>query len=397
MASRSGNGRDSEIALALTVLILAAIAASLISRFRPPSALGSPLVLLGAALGAVTITSALVRLRLLATRRALAARTELSLVPADEFTADPESVLRFASQLLRTEPILAGWLERPAAAIRVHLGHDAEGLLTYSLGVPARSREVVEEALRGYRGIEVTKVEAVEVPAAAKERTPDENVGKPAEEVEKPVEGEPAGDGEPQGRLAVARTELVLARASVEPLRALSLAPDPLGAFAAALEGGSVKRGAGAEACIDLLPASGPRQRRLRRALRRQARRLHGQRPDLATVLGGGRPPSGGREPIENVERRAVTEALDAKLRDAGPLFEAQILLRGSGRSDPQAKAAVDRLLAAFAPTASSRNWLRASGLRVPGLAFLGSDIPLRRQSFDRRFATGSSPGSETT
>ena len=115
------------------------------------------------------------------------------------------------------------------------------------------------------------------------------------------------------------------------------------------------------------MPASGTRQRHLRRVLRRQARRLHRERPDLATILGGGRPPSAGREPVENVERRAVSAALDTKLRDAGPLFEAQILLRGAGETDPQAKAAVDRLLAAFAPTASARNWLRASGLPAAG------------------------------
>lgn len=356
MPSSSGNGRDSDLALVLAVLILAAIAASLIQGLRLPSPHGSPIALLGAALGAVTIPSALVRQRLVATRRALAARCELALVPADEFAADPESVLRFASQLLRTEPVVRGWLERPAAAIRVRLGHDADGLLTYSLGVPGRSRAVLEEALRGYRGIEV-----IEVEPAARERSADE----------------------------VARVELVLARPSVEPLGTLSLKPDPLGAFAAALDREPIERGAESQVCIDLMPASGTRQRHLRRVLRRQARRLHRERPDLATILGGGRPPSAGREPVENVERRAVSGALDTKLRDGGPLFEAQILLRGAGETEPQAKAAVDRLLAAFAPTASARNWLRASGLRLPGLAFLGSDLPHRRRSFDRRLASG--------
>ena len=46
------------------------------------------------------------------------------------------------------------------------------------------------------------------------------------------------------------------------------------------------------------------------------------------------------------------------------------------------------QMLSAFEPL-SDRNWLRASGLAVFGLAFLGSDLPLRRGGFDRRLATG--------
>ena len=356
MTSRSGKGLDPQLALLVAVLILAALAASLISKLHPPSTLGSPLLIVVSALGAITITSALVRQRLVSTHRALAARTELAVVPADEFTADPETVLRFASQLLRSEPLLSAWLEGPAAAIRVRLAHDADGFLTYSLGVSASAREIVEEALRGYRGIEIREVEA---PAAA----------------ERPA--------------AVVRTELILARPSVEPLRALSLKPDPLLPFAAAFDGASLAPDAEAEVCLDLLPASAGRQRRLQRSLRRQAQRLHRRRPDLATLLEGGHPRrSAGREPVENVERREISSALDAKLRDAGPLFEAQILVRCTGPSSALAKASIRPLLAAFAPLSSSRNWLRASGLRL-GPWFLGSDLPFRRRSFDRRFASG--------
>jgi hypothetical protein len=46
------------------------------------------------------------------------------------------------------------------------------------------------------------------------------------------------------------------------------------------------------------------------------------------------------------------------------------------------------QMLAAFEPL-TDRNWLRASGLPVLGFAFLGSDLPFRRRSFDQRFATG--------
>jgi hypothetical protein len=359
VTSRSGNGRDIQLALVVAVMVIAALAASLIQRLHPPAAQVSPIAKAVLALGAITITAALVRQRLIAIRRGLSSRTYLTVTPADEFTTDPESVLRFASQLARTEPVVAGWLRRPAIAIRVRLGHDEEGRLTYSLGVPERSLEVVREGLRGYRGIELR-----ELPPSAF------------------VPEEPAA--------AVTRTELVLARPSVEPLRALPLAPDPLLPFAAAFDG-STRADVTSAVCIDLLPATGVRQRRLRRVLRRQARRLHRQRPDLASLLDGtgGRPSSGARDPVENVGRREVSAALDSKLKDAGPLFEAQFLLRAEAPHPAAAKAEVDRLMAALAPLSSSRNWLRASGLRVPGLAFLGSDLPLRRTRFDRRFHSG--------
>jgi hypothetical protein len=360
MTPGNQDGRDTRSAVALAVMLIAAAAASLIHRLDPPPTPGSPIVVAALALGTITITAALVRQRLIAVRRGLSARTYLSIVPADEFATEPESVFRFASQLARTEPVVAGWLRRPAMAIRVRLGHDEDGRLTYALGVPDRSLEVVREALRGYRGIEV---------------------GKPAAAVDDAA-GDPAG---------TARVELVLARPSVEPLRSLPLVPDPLLPFAAAFDGAD-RGDVSAAVCVDLLPATGVRQRRLRRVLRRQARHLHRRRPDLVGDLlegGPGRRPGGTREPVENAERRDASAALDAKLRDAGPLFEAQILIRADAPHPAQAKAEVERLLAAFAPFGSSRNWLRASGVRVPGLAFLGSDLPLRRTRFDRRFASG--------
>jgi hypothetical protein len=355
VTSQKGDGRDIQLALITAALILAALAASLVNRLALPSALGSPIAQTSVALGAITITAALVRQRLISVRRVLSSRITLAVIPADELTTDPESVFRFASMLARTEPLVAGWLARPALAVRVRLGQDEEGRLTYALSAPAGSLEVVREGLHGYRGIELQELAA-------------------------PDEPDPA---------ARARTELVLARPSVEPLRTVPLSPDPLVPFAAAFDGAG--EGARGTVCIDLLPATGFRQRRLRRVLRRQARRLHRQRPNLAGVLEGrgARPTSSAREPVENVERRDISAALDAKLRDAGPLFEAQFLVCADAPRPAAAKAEVDRLVAAFAPFSSSRNWLRASGLRVPGLAFLGSDVPGRRGRFDRRLDTG--------
>lgn len=48
----------------------------------------------------------------------------------------------------------------------------------------------------------------------------------------------------------------------------------------------------------------------------------------------------------------------------------------------------MQNLLAAF-ESMGDRNWLKASGLPIPGLAFLGADLPVRRTRFDRRFTTG--------
>ena len=319
-------------------------------------AVGSSLAPL--ALGALAIASALATHRLLATRRTLRSRRAVAIVPADEFDAEPEAVLRFAAQLADTERRVAGWVDRRASAIRIRLAADAEGRLVYLLEVPERSSEALRTALRSFEGVEE----------------------RPAGEV---LGGPEAGSNEPE----VLRTELVLDRPSVEPLARLGPKPDPLQPFAAAI-GRAHSGEEETSVCIDLLPASGSRARRLRRRLRREARRLHGERSDWSELLSGEPNRRNRPDPDQQVERRGAVQAVDAKLRDGGEMFEAQILLRCEAPTRGQAKMAMKGLLAAFRPLAD-RNFLRASGLPIPGLAFLGSDVPLRRGSFDRRFASG--------
>jgi hypothetical protein len=82
-----------------------------------------------------------------------------------------------------------------------------------------------------------------------------------------------------------------------------------------------------------------------------------------------------------------VNDALEEKLRDAGTLFEAQILLRCRAADRARAKSTMQLLLGAFEPF-TAQNWLRARGLSL-GFAFLGSDLPLRRARFDRRMDIG--------
>jgi hypothetical protein len=336
----------------------------LISSIRVDQLLASILSLAPLALGAIAIASALATHRFFATRRTLQTRRVVAIVPADEFDAEPDAVLRFAAQLAASERRVAGWVDRRASAIRIRLAADAERRLVYLIEVPERASGALRIALRTFEGVE--------------ERPAEEMLG--GGESEGDVEAE---ESEP----TVLRTELVLARPSVEPLARLAPKPDPLQPFAAAI-GRLHPDGEDASVCVDLLPASGFRAARLRRRLRRQARRIHGERRDWAAPLNGEQRRRTRPDPQEQVERRGAVQAVDAKLRESGELFEAQILLRSEAPSRGRAEAAMSGLLAAFRPL-SDRNYLRASGLPIPGLAFLGSDMPLRRGSFDRRFTTG--------
>jgi hypothetical protein len=359
--------------LAIFATALALAAWRLISSIQVDRLAASVLSLAPFALAAIAIASALATHRFLATRRTLRSRRSVAIVPADEFDAEPDAVLRFAAQLAASERRVAGWVDRRASAVRIRLAGDPERRLVYLLEVPERAVEALRTALASFEGVE--------------ERPAEEVLGE-AEEVlgEAEVAGETdveADDREP----AVLRTELVLARPSVEPLARLSPKPDPLQPFAAAI-GRLHSDGEEASVCVDLLPASGFRAARLRRRLRRQARRIHGERRDWAALLGGEERRRGRPDPQEQVERRGAVQAVDAKLRDSGELFEAQILLRCEAPSRGRAEAGMSGLLAAFSPLAD-RNHLRASGLPIPGLAFLGSDLPLRRARFERRFATG--------
>lgn len=342
--------------LALAAVLVAAAIVRAVSSIRVGQLLGSAASLAPFALGALAIATALATQRLLATRRTLATRTDAAIVPADEFDAKPEAVLRVAAELARADRSVRGWFDRRACALRVRLTNDGEGRLVYLLEVPARSRQLLRNALRGYEGVELR--EAAEVAPV-----PDRD------------------------RKVTLRTELRLARPSVEPLARLDNEPDPLQPFAAAMASLRPQDGERSTVCLDLLPAAGRRRTRLRRRLKRQARRAHGERRSLMEVLDGERRRDAA-DPAELIERRLVGQALDAKLRDAGPLFEAQILLCCQAAERPRAKLAMQGLLAAFEPLAA-QNWLRPVGLGIGDTVFFGSDFPTRRRGFDRRLSSG--------
>jgi hypothetical protein len=300
-----------------------------------------------------------VALRLVVTRRALARRSAVLVVPADSFDPGVAAVLAFASALGRSRRALRGFLDAPASAVRLRLEPDEAGRLRYLVELPEHARAALRVGLAAYDG-----VETLPAPPAAPE----------AEGIE------------------AARAELVLARASSEPLRNARLDPDPLSGFARALEALDAAAGDRAAVCVDLLPAAPGRRRRLRRRLLREARRARRFTPSPGEALAGLLGESGGgrREPTpaEQMERRTGRQALAAKLGSSEPLFELQVLARVASPVPGRAKAQIAALLAAF-DTFAGENHLRASGLRIPGVAFLGSDLPGRRGRFDRRLATG--------
>jgi hypothetical protein len=344
--NRRDSSDESRLAIAIATVIAAVILGKWISSIQPAHPLHSLAIwLVPLALGTLAIASALAPQRFFATRRALRKRSTTAVIPADEFEATAEQVLRFAAALQRSDRGLRGWLDRRAGTLRVRLINDRQGDLLYLLEVPDRSRGLIDAALRGYEGVQL------------------------------------------RADAARLRTELRLSAPSVEPLARLGLDPDPLQPFAAAMASLRSDRGERVDVCIDLLPAAGRRASRLRRSLKRQAKRRHAKQRSLAEILGNERR-KGPADPAELHERRMVGEALNAKLREAGPLFEAQILLRTEAPEKARAKQAMQLLLAAFAPM-GAQNHLRASGLGGGETAFLGSDSPIRRRGFDRRFATG--------
>ncbi len=312
------------------------------------------------AVALVTFAFVLLAARLVAVRRGLRDRVRFQLIPTPSFDPSDEAVVRFASSLSRSRRALRGILDAAASAVRVRLDTDQDGRLRYSLEAPARSRAALRVAASAYG-----EVELVALPTEA------------FDDDESPVE--------------VARAEMVLARPSAEPLRATGLDPDPLAAFARALQSARPGQGNEVDVCVDLLPVTAAHRRRLRRRLLRRARR---DRPagealgGLDELLPGGRRRSGPAPAAEIVERRSGQRALSNKLGSPEPLFVAQILVRVASSVPGQAKAQLQGILAAFDTFAGENHW-RVSGLRIPGIAFFGSDSPGRRRRFDKRLDTG--------
>jgi hypothetical protein len=345
------------------VLLAAAAAISLVATNAPRW--GLSLLRLAGQPAAISLAGALLIFacavlvaRFVVTRRALHHRVAMLAIPADSFDPSPDSVLRFASGLSRSRRALRGLLDAPASAVRLRLDGDEDGRLRYGIEVPERASGALRAALGAYHGVEL----------------------RPA----------PESRAEPKN-VEVARAELVLARASSEPLNAAGLDPDPLAGLALAIDGIDLAGSDRATVCVDLLPVTPGKRRRLRRRLLRRARRRQPGPPpgqELTDLLGGADRRRGGAPPAELVEQRVGRQALSRKLGTAEPMFEMQVLVRIASPVPGRAKGQLVGVLAAFDAFAGE-NHLRVSGLRIPGVAFLGSDLPGRRGSFDRRIVSG--------
>jgi hypothetical protein len=345
------------LAVAIAIGVVAVNAArwahSLLALAGRPATLSLVVALLSFAFAALAA-------RLVVTRRALARRSAVLIVPADSFDPSDDAVIGFASALGRSRRAIGGFFDAPASAVRVRLDADEAGRLRYAIELPDHARAAIRVGLAAYSGVELLPAAASE-PAASK-----------ADEI--------------------ARAELVLARPSSEPLRDAGLNPDPLSGFARALDALDASAGDSASVCVDLLPAAPGGRRRLRRRLLREARRgrrsISSPGEALADLIAEGSRKRSEPTPAETTERRLGRQALGAKLGAGEPLFELQVLVRVSSPIPGRAKAQLGALLAAF-DTFAGENHLRVSGLRVPGIAFLGSDLPWRRGRFDRRLVTG--------
>lgn len=347
----------------LLVAVVAGLAGvSLLGRLRslPGLAAGSVLLALPLLLGVTLIVCVVVAARVVATRRSLASRVRLVVLAPDSFDPSMDAVVRAAAQLSRVRRLVGGWLDPRAGAVRVLLDTDPQGRMRYSLSVPERALPAVRAALGVYDRVQAHVIEPGEQP-------------------------EPGACGE------VVRAELRLARPSSEPLAHLPLQPDLLQSFAQVLSRLNHRRGEQAEVAVDLLPSTPATGRRLRRRLLRQARRLEsgatGDGRDPRGWFGSGRP-AGRRRPAEMVEQRAAREELSAKLVQAEPLFALQVLIRCSSPRRGRAVSCLHGLLGCF-DAMQGANSLRVVGVRLFGLAFLGSDLPGRRAWFDRRMNTG--------
>jgi hypothetical protein len=384
------NRQPAQDARPLVAVVAGLVIVSLLGALHSPSGLadwaGALLVRSLVLIPVTLLLVVVVACRVVATRRSLASRTRLVVLAPDSFDPSVDAVLRCAAQLSRVRRVVGGWLDPRARAVRVLLDCDEQGRMRYSLSVPERALPAIRSALGAYDRVQAHVPEPNTEVHASEETEEEAHVPEPDSQSKEPAKNEEGAERQ----LSVVRAELRLARSSSEPLTHLPLSPDPLQGFARVLAGLDREHGEQAEIAVDLLPTTPGTRRRLRRRLLRQARHRDGdlgRDGGLLEVLGGGRP-VGRARPAEIVEQRAAREEIGAKLLQPDPLFGIQILIRCSSPEKGRAVNHLQGLLGCFDAFAGP-NSLRAVGVRFLGLAFAGSDLPGRRDWFDRRMNTG--------
>jgi hypothetical protein len=295
---------------------------------------------------ALAVTTLLAAARRVLTRRLLADRVELAVLPTEGLDPSPEAVASVAALLGRVRGGRLGWLCPRACAARLALRSLPGGRLVYTVTAPRRALGVVRAALAIYDSVELRDLATVTHQADG-------------------LEAQQAGTGE---RLRVVRAELVLAQRSSVALADVGLRPDPLVPIARVFESLRDELDERAVVALDIQHATTWQRRRLRREAR--AHSSSGRRQlSLSEVLAG---QPGGRSPA------APVELLDRRVESGGL----------QSRSDERARSLFAGLLACFDAFAGENRW-RTRGLGIPGLLFWGSDRPGYRTSFDRRLQTG--------
>lgn len=313
-------------------------------------------------------------------RRALADRVRLELVPADSFAPEIRSVLAFASTLAAARRATGGLLAKRAHSVRIRLDNDPDGRLRYSVELPRHARRALEVGVGSYGGVELRELPT---PGSAHPPAPSPPPGAPPAPHATAAPHGADDDAEPH----VARAELILARDSRHPLLETGVDPDPLTGFAQALEP-LIPNDESAEVCVDLLPLTPSERRRLQGKLLRKARREERREQKTLGEIMRGEPAH--RTPptrAELVARRSEHRALAGKLGDPLPLFGVQVLVRASSPLAGRAVEQVGALVAAFRAF-DGENHFRVVGQRVP-FGFAGADAPWRRRRFDARVAGG--------
>lgn len=333
-----------------------------------------------ATVGAVALLIVVLLVRRVLINRRLSQRVSYELLPTTSFDPSSEDILRFANQLARTRPSV--WSGAPAAAtaIRLRLTTKPDGQQTYVLEGHVTSTSVLRH--QSYPHVEVRQCPAEESSPSSKDN-----------------------------RCAhVARAELVLAKDSTQPLRAVPLRPDPLQALAAAVYDVRQDLGERVDVCLDLLPLTAARVQHLRNRRMRENRShgdslLHQASASLTgrysvgelihqVMLGarrtGGqthrpRRPAGKDVPRS---RSGGAESAADKLSGAEPVFAVQVLIRAESEIPGRAEAHLHQMLAAMDQWRTSQNWWRVAGPNLR-LLHIGADHWPHRRSFDRRFRTG--------
>lgn len=348
---RPDSPRDRAAALVMGAGVLVVLIARGVSRLAGGVSL-HPGALIPPIAGVAAVAIGVAVLREVLTRRALASRVVLELLPSEEFDPTPEDVEQLVVALGRVRS-RGGWLTRAAGAVRLEVRTGADGLVRMRVSCAGRSRNALEAALAAYPQVEL---------------------GEPTTDPEAPP---------PASRtVRTVRVRLVLARPAREALAETGLQPDLMQGIAAAVAGLDPRRGEQARLVLDVRPLGAGEARRVRRRLLGEHR---GQ--GLAAVLAG--EPRRGRMSVgETIERRHDTQGLDRKLAPHHPLLQFQLCLRVQA-SDRQRALETTRSVLAVLDVISAANHLRARGLRLGGLGFLGQDLPWRRRGFDRRLASG--------